>query len=743
MRNSSEMKKLLTESEFLLNNIKKRGKATEIKSFSNLNVLFNEFKQSAHKLLRDHETLRIGVVGQVKAGKSSFLNSLIFDGEDVLPKASTPMTAGLTFIEYSEHNSFEVEYFSKRDWSMFTGEYQRFVEIEKEIRKEMKGEEESLVSKKIKESTSDRLRSSYELVKGASKKALSKVGKHSDTQTFKTFSNLHDILKKYVGADGEYTPVVKSLNIKINDKRLKGLSIVDTPGVNDPIVSREHRTRLSLQTCHGVFFLSSSSDFMGSADVAFLNNRIGGCGIGAIVLLASKYDSVLQDIGAGYKMNNHSSIPDLSDIDEEQREKFKKRLKDISSTIVSDELYKKIELDTTCGIGYSIAAKKVSNLDHYERIVVENMRKYYPDYFENDEITARTFSQLANITEIKEKYLEGKFIANKNDIIRERLNTFWEKQREEIYLEIQKVYEEIDLKKKQLEETDKEEIAKIRKTQTNLFKKIKKEIADIVGEISNKIQKELNEISERLKFLQDATPDIEEIEVPIKYKTWLFPAEKTILVESYNLQMFVDHKFKNGLETYVDEWSQEWKNLYKEKEETLFNGILKVIGNSQEEIVSKHFEQQYYRQLLRQTISNLGLICEIEGIDEIKSEILKNAESLRERSFDHINNDQLKSEKETIDEAKKKAEWHRNELAQRIEAFKEPVVKEVRDFFNDKAGKMKESFEKMREGMSTKLEENGKKYLDDLDKDLESRSVIVPELEEMSSYLNKMVQLYR
>ena len=40
--------------------------------------------------------LRIGIVGAVKAGKSSLLNSLFFKGQDILPKAATPMTAALT-----------------------------------------------------------------------------------------------------------------------------------------------------------------------------------------------------------------------------------------------------------------------------------------------------------------------------------------------------------------------------------------------------------------------------------------------------------------------------------------------------------------------------------------------------------------------------------------------------------------------------------------------------------------------
>ena len=60
--------------------------------------------------------LRIGIVGEVKAGKSSFLNSLIFDGDQVLPKAATPMTAALTKINYSENPIAKIHYYTKDDW---------------------------------------------------------------------------------------------------------------------------------------------------------------------------------------------------------------------------------------------------------------------------------------------------------------------------------------------------------------------------------------------------------------------------------------------------------------------------------------------------------------------------------------------------------------------------------------------------------------------------------------------------
>lgn len=59
-------------------------------------------KDSLQDIANQERLLRIGIVGSVKAGKSTFLNSLLFDGQEVLPRAATPMTASLTCLRYTQ-----------------------------------------------------------------------------------------------------------------------------------------------------------------------------------------------------------------------------------------------------------------------------------------------------------------------------------------------------------------------------------------------------------------------------------------------------------------------------------------------------------------------------------------------------------------------------------------------------------------------------------------------------------------
>mgnify|MGYP003610489855 CR=1 FL=1 len=60
----------------------------------------------------------IGIVGRVKAGKSSLLNALFFEGQNVLPSAATPMTAALTTLSYGDTFAAEVDFYSEQDESL-------------------------------------------------------------------------------------------------------------------------------------------------------------------------------------------------------------------------------------------------------------------------------------------------------------------------------------------------------------------------------------------------------------------------------------------------------------------------------------------------------------------------------------------------------------------------------------------------------------------------------------------------
>ena len=98
-----------------------------------LDTFFKVYENNIQSAIESGRNLRIAIVGQMKAGKSSFLNALLFP-VDVLPKAATPMTAALTKIAYAPKPYVEIEFYSHADWQQIEENAQEYTRqyLEKE-----------------------------------------------------------------------------------------------------------------------------------------------------------------------------------------------------------------------------------------------------------------------------------------------------------------------------------------------------------------------------------------------------------------------------------------------------------------------------------------------------------------------------------------------------------------------------------------------------------------------------------
>ena len=123
-----EFQGFINDVETIITNISVQAKEDDI---AGLKKLISNFKTKTEDFYRENRKLNIGVVGQVKAGKSSFLNTLLFNGLEILPKASTPKTATLTKMEYSDENIIQIEYYSPEEWEVL--EENALIDLEDEI----------------------------------------------------------------------------------------------------------------------------------------------------------------------------------------------------------------------------------------------------------------------------------------------------------------------------------------------------------------------------------------------------------------------------------------------------------------------------------------------------------------------------------------------------------------------------------------------------------------------------------
>lgn len=214
----------------------------------------------------EKDTLTIGVIGQMKCGKSTFLNSFVFE-EDILPAATTPMTAALSVITYGEKERIVAEFYTNDEWA----------EQKQQASRSLDEVVDSLDESKVK--------AAKELV---SKSA--KLGSSLDNLLGKTQEDSFGNLIEYVGADGKYVSITKSVTIYYPKEYLKGVEIVDTPGFNDPIVSREERTKEFLKKADVVLMMLYAGRPFDATDRDIIFKNVRQCGIGKVLVGINKYD---------------------------------------------------------------------------------------------------------------------------------------------------------------------------------------------------------------------------------------------------------------------------------------------------------------------------------------------------------------------------------------------------------------------------------------------------------------------
>lgn len=253
--------------------------------------------------------LKIGIVGEVKAGKSSFLNALVFDGKEILPKASTPMTAALTKITYAEKPSAKIVFYSEKDWEevinlsnqydeRYEDEYKKYIEKQQKSRKKNKETIVQISKQEFKKIIEKKIPQKYvsckELTELAQKSSVDVYQKLGKTEEI-VINELNEDLSNYIGVNGQYTAIVKHVELKMNNDMLKDIEIVDTPGLNDPIISRGEITKKFLRECDVAFLLSYTGQFLTQEDINFMCRTLPSEGVRNIFIVGSKFDSGILD----------------------------------------------------------------------------------------------------------------------------------------------------------------------------------------------------------------------------------------------------------------------------------------------------------------------------------------------------------------------------------------------------------------------------------------------------------------
>jgi len=474
---------------------------SQILKYKNL-LPINEYtkeviSQKQQNLQNEH--FFVSFTGQIKAGKSTLINALLF-GKEIIPADDTPHTAKITIIKYGKIPKMEITFYSDNEW--------RELKSDKEIfEKYLKSDVEKAINNGI---YPQEVINSIPLIKEESD--LSK-------------------LNQYVAKEGKYTPFVNLVTLYDNNEILKEITFVDTPGTNDPNKLRDRVAKEWIGKTNANIYISYAGQAMSSVDISFIDEFLIGVPKEQKLTVINKIDSVNGIDGL------NSYIAELK-----ADENLKRR------EIFGD----KDSLVLVSGLGALIDKMDKAGLDLNENL------EYYADMLDEKGYLEAKNHNLP----LLEKAIENKLIKTKGDNLisahQKTIETIFRKKIEGLEQEIVIIRDKLgDLQKnrKELEE-ELEIIKKVQKSFSLATDKFREEI-----EIKKKVEFETFEGSIS-KFTNKSKDEIESKLIKIKklksYKNEVKWIVKEAIDKNYNFLQVEVKKMRDNLTKYSE---KEIKNL--------------------------------------------------------------------------------------------------------------------------------------------------------------------------------------
>lgn len=596
-----------------------------------------ELKEALDEKMEPERDLKIGILGRVKAGKSSLLNALVFKGQNVLPKAATPMTAALTVLEYGDRFEASIEYYSQDEIETIKSNHatcqnilenyqkERFAELKQNNRK---GQSDSELQELAREYAIKKLKDEvslyayyeqYEQIKQSGINASS-IGE-KEILTCSSYDELNEKLKDYIGSSGKYTPFTKSITLKLNEEMLKDVKIIDTPGVNDPIVSRENRTKALIAKCDVVFLVSPAGQFLNDVDLELLSNVNEKNGIKEFHIVASQFDLQLsgQEI-IGNGVLDEAIQRALTPLSRQQKNVFENK-----KSSYNDKIYEQL---TRFNVLYS-SGISTEIINNYDNLQDENathalglLKKHYPDYFSNKETAISNLKKLSNIDEIL-KVLEN-VRKEKDEIIKGIMDDFIFSKKSALNQYKNEIGAIINKKIEVLNSTDIEEL----KAQIEKIKSVKSKVVinanaafeDSGAELSSKLKEKLNtQIKALFGGISSASENAKGSETVTKTKSIDkgagFLWHRNIFggrYETKEYQVSIDTLNASSLRTAAQDAVIEISNIlgdvYSDNIRMWKKTILKdLLTSLQESVGDEALDADMIKQSVRNIIANISL----------------------------------------------------------------------------------------------------------------------------------------
>jgi len=212
----------------------------------------------------DTQKFSIGITGVMNAGKSTMLNALM--GKEILGSAVVPETANLTIVKHNENENAKVYYWNELEWNKIVKSSEQLDSM-----KDFVNETNTIFGDSLKSYIKPQSR--FDEIK------IEELSSYTSAEVSQKKCNL-----------------VKYVELGSNLDFLRdGIEIVDTPGLDDPVIQREEITKEYIGACDMMLHLMNVSQSATLKDVEFIIDALLYQNISKILIVITRADTVSKE----------------------------------------------------------------------------------------------------------------------------------------------------------------------------------------------------------------------------------------------------------------------------------------------------------------------------------------------------------------------------------------------------------------------------------------------------------------
>ena len=252
-----------------------------------------------------NQKFSIGITGVMNAGKSTMLNALL--GKEILGTSVIPETANLTLIKYAKKPSAKVNFWDKNEWDSI-------------------------------EKSADTLESMKPFIDETKKHFGEKLNKYI-TDEGRTYKISLDELPAFTSAEhsDKKCNLVKSVELYTDLKFVEnGVEIVDTPGLDDPVIQREEITKGYVANCDLMIHLMNVNQSATQKDIEFITDTLLYQSVARLLVVITRIDTV--------------SKSELEEVIKYTKSSIKAKLESLNKSSSFDSIIEKIDFIPIAGL---------------------------------------------------------------------------------------------------------------------------------------------------------------------------------------------------------------------------------------------------------------------------------------------------------------------------------------------------------------------------------------------------------